>query len=135
MANEVDLGQSPVLYPEGFTRAMAERNNGDLDTAAAEGGQEDVPSALAGEKQPEYYCGCGPWHPRWLQVFRDGRVFTVFLCLFSTIEGALVSGSLSSRLLSAAVRSLVPTLPHPPTPPLPLSALSSPPGAVTPTAC
>ena len=40
----------------------------------------------------EYYCGCGPWHPPWLQVFRDARVFTFLLCLFATIEGALVSG-------------------------------------------
>ena len=41
----------------------------------------------------EYFCGCGPCHPPWLQWLRDARVFTTLLCLFSTIEGALVSGT------------------------------------------
>ena len=44
------------------------------------------------EEEKEYFCGLGPWHPPWLQWLRDARVFTFLLCLFSAVEGALVSG-------------------------------------------
>lgn len=54
-------------------------------TAGGGGGEE-------GGTMREYYCGCGPWHPPWLQIFRDSRFFTFILCLFSLIEGSLVSG-------------------------------------------
>lgn len=45
----------------------------------------------------EYFCGVGPWHPPWLQRLRDARVFTFLLCLFSAVEGALVSGMASIK--------------------------------------
>ena len=43
-------------------------------------------------KEPEYFCGVGPCHPPWLQWLRDPRVFTFLLCLYSIVEGALVTG-------------------------------------------
>lgn len=80
---EVDYHPPPAAVAESFdTRPK----NGDLASSpgAVEVKKED--------SQTEYYCGCGPWHPPQLQVFRDARVFTFLLCLFATIEGALVSG-------------------------------------------
>ena len=61
-------------------------------------------SLAAGEdaEDVEYFCGVGPWHPAWLQRLRDARVFTFLLCLFSTVEGALVSGPLSYLCHSSA---------------------------------
>lgn len=46
----------------------------------------------AEDEGPEYFCGIGPCHPPWLQWLRDARVFTLLLCLFSIVEGALVTG-------------------------------------------
>lgn len=40
----------------------------------------------------EYYCGIGRCRPKWMQIFRRGKVFTFILCLYCCIEGALVSG-------------------------------------------
>ena len=74
------------------------------DTPTASGAEKCCTKALATapsevaavggdeEEETEYFCGLGPWHPPWLQWMRDARVFTVLLCLFSTVEGALVSG-------------------------------------------
>ena len=75
-------------------RSESSERNG--EAASAE--KEASPSGQQSSER-EYYCGCGPWHPPWLQVFRDARVFTFLLCLFATIEGALVSGE-ASRIAS-----------------------------------
>lgn len=80
---ETDFNQPPSAVAQSFdTRPK----NGDL---ASSTGEVEV---KVGDSQREYYCGCGAWHPPQLQVFRDARVFTFLLCLFATIEGALVSG-------------------------------------------
>ena len=39
-----------------------------------------------------YYFGCGPCHPRWLQVLANPKVYTFLLCLFVVVDGAIVSG-------------------------------------------
>ena len=39
-----------------------------------------------------YYFGCKSWHPRGLQVLANKKFFTFILCLFTLIEGAVVSG-------------------------------------------
>ena len=56
-------------------------------TNAAQGSKGD-------ETGREYYCGIRSCHPSWLQWLRDARVFTFLLCLFSTVEGALINGTL-----------------------------------------
>ena len=89
MSDDTDFGQPPVLYPESFTQNIGDRSNGEVVTEREEDSEDEQ------SKQPtqkEYYCGLGPWHPPWLQVLRDGRVFTLLLCLASIIEGALVTG-------------------------------------------
>ena len=57
------------------------------------GAGTDTLRSLSLTTEEEFFCGCGPCHPPWLQWLRDARVFTALLCLFSTIEGALVSGT------------------------------------------
>ena len=39
-----------------------------------------------------YYCGCGPCHPKWLQIFARKKIFTFLLCIFSFLQSGLVSG-------------------------------------------
>lgn len=39
-----------------------------------------------------YYFGFRCWHPQWLQVLANAKVFTFCLCVASIIRGALVSG-------------------------------------------
>ena len=39
-----------------------------------------------------YYFGCGPCHPRRMQVLADPKVYTFLLSLFVIVEGAVVSG-------------------------------------------
>lgn len=53
--------------------------------------------------QPRYHFGCGPCHPRWLQVFADPKVFTFCLCLFALVEGATVSGEEVSVVMLSTV--------------------------------
>lgn len=53
-------------------------------------GEEEIPSDLL---EP-YYCGVGPFHPRWLQFFANKKFFTLLLCFFSFVQGSLVSGEL-----------------------------------------
>ena len=53
----------------------------------------DSPSAtLSSTPTRVYYFGCGPCHPRWLQVLANPKVYTFLLCLFVVVEGAIVSG-------------------------------------------
>jgi len=40
----------------------------------------------------EYYCGVGQCRLKWMQRFRKGKFFTLFLCLYCCVQGALVSG-------------------------------------------
>ncbi len=40
----------------------------------------------------EYYCGIGRFNPKWMQIFRKGKFFTFILCLYCSVQGALVSG-------------------------------------------
>ena len=96
MSEEVDFTQ---LAP-GFVDALAGDRNGDLASSSTAGGEREAEGSREGSEGEgrkgagrEYYFGCGPWHPPQLQVFRDARVFTFLLCLFATIEGALVSGT------------------------------------------
>lgn len=65
------------------------REPGDTDLPVAEEMEES--SHINGGK--EYYCGFGKCRPKWLQVFRNAKFFTFLMCLNSTIEGAIVSGT------------------------------------------
>ena len=45
----------------------------------------------AGEK--EYFCGIGKCKPKWMQVtFRNSKFLCFILSLYSTLQGALVTG-------------------------------------------
>lgn len=73
----------------------------ELDEEETETEQDDdidVPPELL----KHYYVGCGPYHPKWLQVLANKKVFTLLLCAFAITEGALVTGKflLISHLLS-----------------------------------
>ena len=72
---------------DGETLACTTNGNG-LQKAP----QQQQHETLAEVEEPEYFCGIGPCHPPWLQWLRDARVFTVLLCLYSIVEGALVTG-------------------------------------------
>ena len=71
--------------------------NAETKSPLEESARERVPAGEAApeeeEEDVEYFCGVGPWHPASLQRLRDARIFTFLLCLFSTVEGALVSGA------------------------------------------
>ena len=72
--------------------------NAETKSPLEESARESVPAGEAApeeeeEEDVEYFCGVGPWHPASLQRLRDARIFTFLLCLFSTVEGALVSGA------------------------------------------
>ena len=86
----VDLAEPP---PAGLVTALdhsRDENGGPVTATETEKKEE---KAVQGEDDKEYFFGCGPWHPDGLQIFRDARFFTFLICLFATIEGALVSGT------------------------------------------
>ena len=83
------LSQPP---PTGLVSRLDDsRDENGGPAAVSETGKKEE-RKVQGEER-EYFCGCGPWHPYRLQIFRDARFFTFLLCLFATIEGALVSGT------------------------------------------
>ena len=90
---EVDatFATPPAAVAERLNDVVEGDKNGVPVKATAE--EREGSASESSEDTKEYYCGCGPWHPAQLQVFRDARVFTFLLCLFATIEGALVSGT------------------------------------------
>ena len=50
--------------------------------------------ATANELEVDYRFGFSRFHPDWLQVFRNAKFFTLLLCLFSLVEGAIISGKI-----------------------------------------
>ena len=98
MSESVDFVAPPAVLAQSLNDAVEGDKNGNSASLAAGDREGKVGQERGGGEVKEYYCGCGPWHPPQLQVFRDARVFTFLLCLFATIEGALVSG-MSAALL------------------------------------
>ena len=46
------------------------------------------------EEEVKYRFGCGPCKPKCLQkIFRNSIFFLVILCLYSTLQGAVASGT------------------------------------------
>ena len=92
MEEAVD-GNLTQLPPPGLVSRLdsSRDENGRADTVP-ECGEKEEAKGTGEQDEKEYFCGCGPWHPVHLQIFRDARFFTFLLCLFATIEGALVSG-------------------------------------------
>ena len=39
-----------------------------------------------------YHCGCGPFHPKWLQVFARKKFMTFLFCSFVCLHSSVVSG-------------------------------------------
>ena len=87
---DVDIAAAAVLAGSSLKGSSPQKQQQSPKTDAAQSGKED-------ETEREYYFGIGSWHPPWLQLLRDARVFTFLLCLFSTVEGALINGNLSRR--------------------------------------
>lgn len=53
--------------------------------------------------QTQYYCGVGPLRPRWMQrLFANAIFFTVLLCAYAFIEGAIVSGEQNTSCVTIA---------------------------------
>lgn len=63
-------------------------------TKVPNGAEADRSPAADSRSSPTkvYYFGCGPCHPRWLQVLATGKMYSFMLSLFITVEGALISG-------------------------------------------
>ncbi len=55
--------------------------------------KEDLETTADGEAiVKEYFCGIWRCRPKWLQIFRSSKFFTFIMCLYSIIEGAIVTG-------------------------------------------
>ena len=52
---------------------------------------ESTQSSTA-QSKPVFYFGCGPWHPKWLQVLANAKFYTFILCFFVIVEGSITSG-------------------------------------------
>ena len=76
-------------------------DGGTLLTCSMNGsGPQKVPQQQQYEaegEEPEYFCRIGPCHLPWLHWLRDPRVVTFLLCLYSIVEGALVTGMCRSN--------------------------------------
>ena len=54
--------------------------------------QDNEDSNIPPDLLKTYYCGCGPVHPKWLQVFANKKFFTFLLSLYTLFEGAIIVG-------------------------------------------
>lgn len=66
-------------------------NGAEADRSPAADGLADAADSRSSPTKV-YYFGCGPCHPRWLQVLATGKMYSFMLSLFITVEGALISG-------------------------------------------
>ena len=61
-----------------------------------EGAAVDTGAAIGNEKDDDfkYRFGCGPFKPRCLQrIFRNAIFYTIILCLYSIVQGSVISGN------------------------------------------
>ena len=68
--------------------------NGDvavLNKDAADGSDSNTVTTPP-ELLKTYYFGCGPFHPKWLQVLANKKFFTILLCAFAFFESTVVTG-------------------------------------------
>ena len=61
-------------------------------------GENETESLVPLEPERQYYCGCGPFRPRWLQWFARPTVYTTLLCLFVLVESCVVSGAFDATV-------------------------------------
>ena len=80
---DIGLSKDPFTLPVSLTE---EEEDEELQQETEEVVQ--VPPDLL----KSYYFGCGPFHPKWLQVFANKKFFTFLLCLFAFLQGSIVSG-------------------------------------------
>ena len=66
------------------------RDNPSQDVQNGHFTEDEIDMGMSRER--EYFCGIGKFRPKWMQVFRNAKFFTFILCLYSCIEGGLVSG-------------------------------------------
>ena len=72
---------------------------GEKDTAKDEPGTDcSNLDTIPPELLETYYCGCGPCHPRFLQIFANKKFFTFLLSVFTLLEGAVMSGMFTHKV-------------------------------------
>lgn len=79
----------------------AEKSEPQKSSSITGAGYEDLEDrSRVPEDQPElknsYFFGCGPCHPKWLQIFSNKKFFTLILCLSALLQGAVVAGKFST---------------------------------------
>ena len=87
--------------PDELEHAVVDGTNSNQSSGSVSSlqGEEEKPRVEVMEPEyadrndnKEYFCGFGKCKPKWMQRFRDSKIFTFILCLNCCIEGALVSG-------------------------------------------
>ena len=53
---------------------------------------EDTMNVTSDLTEKVYYYGCGPFHPKCLQILANKKFFTFLLSLFAFLQGSIVSG-------------------------------------------
>ena len=70
--------------------ASTSLNAGDEEMELQKQDSEDTAESPVGKKV--FYYGCGPWHPKWLQVLATDKFYTFILSIFVLVEGAITAG-------------------------------------------
>lgn len=99
MTESTDFGlqKEPPILPSSLVEQLVGENELNNVTAGDETEQDIiVTSPVPPELLKTYYCGFGPFHPKWLQFFAKKKVFTILLCTFAFIQGSIVSGKFFS---------------------------------------
>ena len=48
----------------------------------------------------KYYCGCGSFHPKVLQIFPSRTLYTTLMCFFIFMHSSIISGNDEYCMLS-----------------------------------
>ena len=105
MSDTTDFSRE-VRVPPALILSLLPESNGNTTAATPTSlpatPADDLSRALVAPSEPqlqeqdqtEYYCGVGPLRPKWMQkLFANAIFFTVLLCAYAFIEGAIVSGA------------------------------------------
>lgn len=81
-----------LFIPPPKPEAAKLADSSDSEQSQAEAASEE---AVPPELSKRYYFGCGPCRPALLQwLFARKKFFTLLLCCFAFLQGAIVSGKL-----------------------------------------
>lgn len=99
----VDLGIPPMIA-EVVDNTLTKENGAGDEFNRSTSIQSQQTGEVPAELLKTYYCGCGPFHPKFLQLFASKKFFTFLMFVYALIQGCIVTGFSSVNVSSIETR-------------------------------